>query len=389
MRKRTLLKAMGLSLFFPATAMASRGESPPEFRGNAPKSTRELADWLARAPAAAAIEPAMPIVDPHHHLFGSLEDRVYYRLEDLKRDLDSGHRIIGTVHAEAYDSGWRKTGPEALRPVGETEMIVGLTRQPLSTASGECQVAAGIICHANLLLGDQVEDVLREHEAVAQGRLRGLRHRTATVEGAIGRLNPMEPRLLSHPQFRRGVSRLARFGLSLDTYSFHTQIGELIELADAFPGTTIVANHVVVPLGVAEFRSRRAEVLREWRAGMRALAVRPNVLVKVGGMGMPIFGFGFEHRNRPATAAELALAWSPYIETCVEAFGTSRCMFESNFPVDKQSSTYCELWNAFKLATERWSHRERTDLFYRTACKAYRLPALERLGDQLAGDRKA
>jgi predicted TIM-barrel fold metal-dependent hydrolase len=188
---------------------------------------------------------------------------------------------------------------------------------------------------------------------------------------------------LSDAQFRRGFAQLESFGLGFDAWIYHTQLRELIDLADTFPNTTIIVNHAAGPIGVAEFRLRHVDVLREWERGLKVLAARPNVCMKVGGMGMPLFGFGFEHRGAPATAAELARAWKPYIETCVEAFGASRCMFESNFPVDKQSCSYSDLWNAFKIVTRRWSPHERSDLFYRTACRTYRLPALECLGNQL------
>lgn len=355
-----------------------------EYRGSQPRSTTELGDWHARAEAATALEPALPIVDPHHHLFGSPDDRLFYELGDLQRDLDSGHRIIGTVYVEAYDSGWRETDPEEMRPVGETEKIVGLTAAPVQTRTGECQVAAGIVCHADLTLGDNVADVLAAHVAAADGRLRGLRHRTATVEGNIACVTPGMPRahLLVDADFHRGFAQLEAFDLSFDAWIYHTQIGELVDLADAFPNTTIVINHIAAPIGVAEFSGRRTETLQEWEAGIKALAERPNTRMKIGGMGMPILGYGFELRETPASATEMAQAWQLRIATCIEVFGTDRCMFESNFPVDKQSGSYCEVWNAFKLATQGASPKERSDLFYRTACRTYRLPALEALGDQ-------
>lgn len=356
-----------------------------DYRGNQPKSTRELTEWLAREEAVAAIEPDLPIVDAHHHLFGSVEDKQYYRLDDLRQDADCGHRFIGTVYVEGYEAGWRRTGPEALRPVGEVERIVGLTDKPLKTASGDCQVAAGVVCHVDLTRGEQAAEVMHAQHMASRGRLRGVRQRAATVEGPVGRVNSSPPKLhlLSDPQFRRGFAQLDAFGLSFDAWVFHPQLGELIELVDAFPNTPIIVNHVAGPIGVGEFRSQHAEVLREWKEGVVALAARPNVHMKVGGMGMAVYGFGFEQQDRPATAAELVQAWKPYIETCVDAFGTQRCMFESNFPVDKQSSSYCELWNAFKLVTRGWSQDERSDLFYRTACRVYRLTELAQIGEDL------
>lgn len=355
-----------------------------EFRGNKPRKTAQLAAWHAQNGLTGALDRAMPIVDAHHHVYGATGDADFYRIEDFQRDVDTGHRIIGTVYVEAYESGWRKTGPEALRPVGEVEMITALAG-PLATEAGDCQLAAAIVCHADLTQGDRVEEVLQAHLAVGQGRVRGVRQRLATVDGVLGRLTPepRRPHMTREPEFRRGFARLAASALSFDAWVYHTQLDEMIELADAFPDTTIVVDHIGGPLGVAEFRQQRAEVLREWEGNLRALAKRPNVYLKLGGMGMPVLGFGLEHGERPPSAHEAARAWKPLIDTCVQVFGTGRCLFESNFPVDKQSCSYAELWNAFKLATQGWSQQERSDLFYRTACRAYRLPALERQGDEL------
>jgi len=354
-----------------------------DYQGAFPRSTHEVSDWHARVPAVDALEPELPIVDAHHHLFGSPADRLHYRLEDLQRDIGSGHRVIGTVYCEAYESGWRKTGPEAMRPVGEVELVVGLTGSSIPTTHGACQVAAGIVSHADLTLGDGVARVLEEQLSAGQGRLRGVRHRTATDDGTVGALikDCPRPQLMADRGFREGLAQLGRFGLCFDAWIYHTQLGELVELADAFPSTTIVLNHVGAPIGVAEWKPKRAEVLEQWKTGLRSLAARPNVCVKVGGMGMTVFGFGFEKAARPATSSELLDAWRSPIDVCAEAFGSERCMFESNFPVDKQSCSYAEIWNAFKLATRGWSQDERRDLFHRTACRVYRLPELARLGD--------
>jgi predicted TIM-barrel fold metal-dependent hydrolase len=181
--------------------------------------------------------------------------------------------------------------------------------------------------------------------------------------------------------WRRGFAQLARLRLCYDAWVYYTQLGELVELADAFPGTPIVLDHVGAPIGVAEYRKHRGEVIAQWNEGLRALASRPNVFIKVGGMGMTVFGFGFEDRPRPAAAAELASAWQPIIDRCLEIFGPGRCMFENNFPPDNQSCSCVELWNASKLATRSLSEHERRDLFYRTACRVYALPRLLALAD--------
>lgn len=370
--------------------MGAHIDSPDDYRGSAPRTTRALHDWHALSAAPEALEPGMPIVDPHHHLFGAPEDALHYRLDDLRADLGGGHNVIGTVYMEAYESGWRATGPQALRPVGEVEQIVGLTGSSVRTAQGECRIAAGIVASADLCLGDAVTEVLEAEIAAGDGRLRGVRHHAATDDGTVGRFikNRPRPHLLGEASFRQGFARLSRFGLSFDAWIYHTQLDELIDLADAFPDTTIVLDHVGAVIGVAEYRSRRADVLTYWEQRIRALARRPNIRVKIGGMGMPMFGFGFERAERPPASTELSQAWKPFIDTCIDAFGTTRCLFESNFPVDKQSCSYTELWNAFKLATTSLSQDERGDLFYRSACRTYRLPDLEAIGDRCLAMRE-
>lgn len=349
------------------------------YRGSQPRSTLELHAWHGQSPPVQALEPGLPIVDAHHHLFGTADDALHYRLQDLQTDLDSGHTVIGTVYVEAYQAGWRADGPEALRPVGEIEQIVGLTRTPVTCKRGTCHVAAAVVGNANLCLGDRVEAVLEAELMAGEGRLRGVRHHAATDAGAIGRTlrHPPRPHVLSDKSFREGFARLARHKLSFDAWIFHTQLDDVVALADAFPDTPVILNHAGTVLGVANYRTQRQEELARWRCRMRALALRPNVRVKIGGMGMPVFGFGFEYAPRPPLASQLVQAWEPFIELCVEAFGTERCLFESNFPVDRQSCSYVELWNAFKLVTAAYSADERADLFYRTACQTYRLPELE------------
>ena len=239
------------------------------------------------------------------------------------------------------------------------------------------------------MLGDDVEQVLQAQLSAGAGRVRGVRYRLATVDGAIGAVtpDPQRPHLMHEPEFRRGFARLGPNKMSFDAWIYHTQIEELIELADLFPDATIVLNHIGGPIGVAEYRARHAEVLREWQALLRAAALRPNVHLKVGGMGMAVMGCGLEHLQRPADSATVAAAWKPFIETAVAAFGTERCMCESNFPVDQQSCGFVHLWNSFKLVTRNWLQQERSDLFYRTACRVYNLPTLARVADELSAAR--
>jgi L-fuconolactonase len=354
------------------------------YRGAYPRSQPETRQWLARRPAESALEPDLPIVDAHHHLFGAETDPNYYRIEDLERDLAAGHRIIGTVYMEGYSSGWRTDGPQPLKPVGEVEMIVAKSREPLRIGDRSCRIAAGIVAHADLTLGAAVDAVFDAHEAAGDGRMRGIRHYTVSDDGVVGRFatKMQRPGLLADPDFRKGFARLEPAGLSYDAWTYHHQLGEVIDLVDAFPDTTIILDHVGGVLGVGRDRAQRDDVLACWENDIRDLARRDNVFLKIGGMGMTLFGFGFEHRDVPPDSIELARAWQPLIDVCIDAFGPSRCMFESNFPVDGQSCGYVELWNAFKRASLSLSADERADLFYRTACRVYRLPELERGGDQ-------
>lgn len=356
------------------------------FRGNSPKITRELLQWHGRLQREVALDPNIPIVDAHHHLHGKATDDYFYRTEDLNADLSSGHAVIGTIYVEGFKSGWRDGGPEAMRPVGEVEMIVEATRVSPQLAHGACRVAAGIVSFADLLLGDGIAPVLEAQMAASQGRLRSVRPSMSWDGGTVGSaLSRMARRnAISDPGFRRGVACVQALGLSLDVWVLSHQLQDVVGLVDAFPDLEVVLCHVGGLLGVAEHRSRHASSYAAWLHDLRVLAERPNVRVKVGGMGMPMFGFGFEFEDRPATSSELALAWQPLIDACVETFGPGRCMFESNSPVDKQASGYVEIWNAFKRTTRHLSPDERRSMFYGTACEAYRLPELKRVGDAMA-----
>jgi predicted TIM-barrel fold metal-dependent hydrolase len=369
----------------PSSNTSSHDTTDGAYRGNQHRPTRDLLDWHSSRPAEPASEPALPIVDAHHHLFGTAADRLYYRREDLQQDLASGHKVMGTIYVAAYGAGWRTSGPPALRSVGEVERIVQMSGAPLPTPHGTCQLAAGIVSDVDLALGDRVAELLEAHVAAGSGRLRGVRYYATYYDGSLAKFIPNAPRnVLADSSFRRGFAMLERFGLSFDALIYHTQLNELAALADAFPRTPIVLNHVGMPVGVLDFKSQQTAVRKDWVKDLRALAQRPNVCVKVGGMGMPIFGFGFEAGEKPAGTQALVRVWQPLMEVCVEAFGPQRCMLESNFPVDKQSCSYAQLWNAFKLATRALSPQERQALFYRTACRTYGLPELESTCDAAA-----
>lgn len=320
--------------------------------------------------AEAILEPALPIVDPHHHLWE--RDGQGYFLDELLADTGSGHNIVATVFAQCAWA-YRTDGPEALRPVGETEFVAGIADEAARRGS-KTRVCAGIVGHADLTLADGVDAVLEAHLAAAGGRFRGIRHLTARDEGFRAGIAPPPPAgMMGTAPFRAGFARLAGFGLSFDAWLYHTQIPELTRLARDFPGTPVVLDHVGGPLGIGPYQGRRDEVFGTWRSAVQELAGCPNASVKLGGLAMLVAGFGYHERPRPPASAELAAAWRPYIETCIAAFGPDRCMFESNFPVDKAMCSYVALWNAFKRIAEGALADEKRALFHDTAARFYRL----------------
>lgn len=328
-------------------------------------------DWLALR-QEEILEPALPIVDPHHHLWDRPGAR--YLLEELLRDTGSGHDVRATVYVQAR-SMYRADGPEASRPVGETEFANGVAARCASGLYGPIRACAGIVGMVDLMLGDAVAPLLEQHVRAGGERFRGIRNQTAWHALPEINSNPVPPRrgLLSEPAFLRGAGRLREHGLSLDIWAYHTQLDEVLALARALPDLPIVLDHAGGPLGAGPYAGQRDAVFAEWSARMRRLAGCPNVVVKLGGLGMAVNGFGFERQALPPTSAQLAQAWRPYVEFCIEAFGAARCMFESNFPVDKGSCGYAVLWNAFKRLAAGASAEEKAALFSGTACRVYRL----------------
>ncbi|MGH7103048.1 MAG: amidohydrolase family protein, partial [Acetobacteraceae bacterium] len=303
--------------------------------------------WLERR-REDIIEPDLSIVDPHHHLVDRPETGRYL-LPELLRDTGSGHNITATVYLE-WLSMYRSGGPAGLRPVGEVEFANGIAAMAASGTYGDTQVCAGIVGHADLSLGAAVEPVLETMIAAGGGRFRGIRTITATHphQAAWGSPVLRPEHMLMDRKVREGFARLAPLGLSFDAWLYHAQLPELIDLARTFPETPIVLDHVGGPIGLGPYAGRRDEVFTEWRARIGELAACPNVHVKLGGLGMRMFGFAFHERDLPPSSEELAAAWRPCVETCLAAFGARRAMFESNFPVDKGSCGYAVLWNAFK-----------------------------------------
>jgi len=332
--------------------------------------TTEREAWLMLT-VEDPIEPDLPICDPHHHLWDYPTNR--YLLEELLQDTGGGHHIVQTVFVECR-SMYRKDGPPEMQPVGETEFVQGVAAQSASGQYGMTNVAAGIVGFADLTLGAAVKPVLEAHIAAGRNRFRGIRHISAwdastEIESYMG-----TPRgLLLDVKFREGFACLQEYGLSFDVWLYHPQLMELVDLARAFPDIPIVLDHIGGPLGIGPYAAKPEEVFQEWKRGIAELATCPNVVVKLGGLGMRICGFGWHERATPPGSAELAEAMAPYYRWCIEQFGVDRCMFESNFPVDKMSYSYTVMWNAFKRMSKDFSPAERAALFHDTAVRVYRL----------------
>ncbi len=316
------------------------------------------------------IGPDLPICDTHHHLWDHPNDR--YLLEELLQDTGGGHHIVQTVFVQC-GSMYKKDVPNEMQPVGETEWVQAITAQTASGQYGKTHVAAGIVGFADLTLGAAVAPVLEAHIAAGRNRFRGIRHMcTWDASPDIVSYSKFKGMLLD-PKFREGFACLQKYGLSFDAWQYYTQLMELADLARAFPDTPIIVNHWGGLLGVGPYAGKREEVFQEWKHRMAELATCPNVVVKLGGIGMPRGGFGWHEQGRPPSSTELAEAMTPYYHSCIEQFGAHRCMLESNFPVDKISYSYTVLWNAFKRMSENLSPEDRAALFHGTAAKVYRL----------------
>lgn len=296
------------------------------------------------------INPDLPICDAHHHLWDRPDDR--YLVEEFLRDTSGGHRIVKTVFV-GCKTMYRPDGPQEMQPVGETEFIARITDP---SQEGRTRVAAGIVSFANLNLGAAVAPVLEAHLAAGKGRFRGIR----------------TSKPLADRKWREGFACLEKYGLSFDAWQTH-QLTGVADLAKAFPATTIILNHIGGPFGIGPLSEQHEEMITEWQRGITALANCPNVFIKLGGLGMRSFGFGWHGRKNPPSSVELARSMAPYYLWCIEKFGVDRCVFESNFPVDKLSYSYNVMWNAFKRIVEDFSVNDQLALFHDTAVKAYRL----------------
>ncbi len=316
------------------------------------------------------IDADRPICDPHHHLWH--HETKPYLLEHLLDDLGGGHNFVSTVFVECL-SEYRQDGENALKPVGETEFVDTVAASVAQDSSISTAVCAGIVSFADLLLGEAVGPVLDEH-TTASNRFCGIRHSAAFDPSPDIRKSHVDPpqHLFLRDDFRQGFAELGKRNLSFDAWLFHPQIPELTELARAFPATPIVLDHFGGPLGIGPYRNKSEEVFQSWLPAITELAKCPNVYAKLGGALMPINGFS--RLPAPMVAEEIVDATGRYYRETLALFGPERCMFESNFPVDRVNTSYSELWNAFKIIAKDFSAADNDLVFHDVAASFYRLP---------------
>ena len=326
--------------------------------------------WLDQV-EEEVLDPDRPIVDPHHHLWRR-DDIGSYVLDDLRRDTGSGHRIEQTVFVECGAS-YLDAGPDHLRPVGETAFVA---EQAERSRGSEGAVIAGIVSHADLRLERGVlDEVLDAHEAAGGGLFRGIRHAGARAEHPESLSIPgrAPAGLYADPAFRAGVRRLGERGLTFDTWHYHHQNADFAELAGAVPETVLVLDHFGTPLGVGPHAGQQEAIFESWKVDIAAIARHENVVAKLGGLAMPDNGFGWDRAPRPPGSDEVVAAQRRYYDHTIECFGPQRCMFESNFPVDKRSLSYRVLYNALKKMAAPYADAEQHELFAGTARRTYRL----------------
>jgi len=319
-------------------------------------------DWLALT-QEDVLAPLQSILDCHHHLWDRSEGR--YGAAELMADVGTGHDVRASLYVQCR-TGYRTDGPEELRPVGEVACVLDWTR-------GQAYFPAGIVAMADLQLGDSVRPALDALAEAGQGRVKGIRNTTAWHADPAVRSNPNPPPegLLRTDAFRDGARAVAGQGLCLDIWAYQTQLDEVRALAEAVPDLTVVVDHCGGPLGVGQHDRFDPMNFRAWRRALAAVAALPNTRVKIGGFGLGVFGWRYAEEAAPPHSETLARDWRPWVDTCLDLFGPSRAMFESNFPVDKGQVGYRTLWNAFKRLAAPLSRDERDALFWRSAAQTY------------------
>jgi len=324
--------------------------------------------WLATL-QEETLEPELPIIDPHHHLW--VRNGYSYLMPELAADLASGHNIIGTVYAECH-SMYRVGGVEAQRSLGETEFVRGQAAMSASGGFGVARACEVMFGNIDLTLGSGVEPLIEQHIDASGGRFHGVRLSSGWhTDDRIHNVSE-QPQLLLDPRVNEAAAILSRLGLSLDCWLYHPQLDEVAQLADAHPDLTIILNHVGSPILGGPYRGKTDEVFEAWKAAIIRVSERANVYVKLGALPIRMPSYDGD-RSLPPGSEEVAAAWRPWMETCIEAFGPQRSMYESNFPVQKRWCSYQVCWNAFKRISMGASVSEKTDLFSGAATSAYRI----------------
>ncbi len=328
-------------------------------------------DWLGLI-TEDIVDSEREICDPHHHLWHRNGSK--YLLEDFLLDIQTGHNIVSTVYVEC-ESMYSQDAAKEFAPVGETEFVQGVAAMSASGEFGNCRVAKGIVGFADLRLGSSVQSILESHVHAAPKRFKGIRHATGWHESPEIKNSHSKPKKgeMLTDSFLEGFDILHKLNLSFDAWCYHEQIPEIVKLASIYPETTIILDHFGGPLGVGPYKGKRDQVFGNWKEAISELASSNNVYFKLGGINMKVNGFDWHKKACPATSDQLVDLTGPYYEFCIDLFGSKRCMFESNFPVDKVSASYHVLWNAFKKLSRQLTEEEKSDLFYRTAANVYRL----------------
>ena len=322
------------------------------------------------------ILPNLNIIDPHHHLWDVGFGRYY--VEELLEDINtSGHNIKATVYIMSSSNTeiYLKNGPEEFKPLSEIEFATNEGKRADLIKNNKVKVNASIVGSLDLTYGNKLKPVIEKGLEISEGRLKGIRMLLAAhpdpriKSGAV----KSDLSLMSHPKFIEGARCLQDAGLSLDFWIYHTQLGEMEKIARTLPELSIILNHIGGPIHLGEYEGKQALTHREWRTAMMRLSRLPNIKVKLGGLGMEVNGAKFHLNQDPPNSSELANIWKPWIYETINMFGIDKCMFESNFPVDKGSCSYGSLWNAFKIISEKMSDNEKNKLFYENAAKIYKI----------------
>ena len=324
-------------------------------------------EWLNQV-KEEIVEPDIRIIDPHHHLWDFPTST--YLVKELQADTSSGHKVEKTIYMEC-GVGYYEEGPEHLRSVGETESVSSHAEE--SKVTGGSPIA-GIVSRADLRTGDLLDEVLDAHLEVSNGLFRGIRHAGASAEYPDELLIPgAAPRdLFQDENFINGVKLLGRRGFTYDTWHYHYQNKDFIDLVSKVSDTQIILDHFGTPLGVGPYASQKEEIYQEWKKDMKELSMLDNVVMKIGGLAMPDNGFGWDKRSKPATSDEFVEAQRRYYLHVIDCFGPERCMMESNFPVDRRSISYHVLYNGLKKIVSDFSEDEKDQMFYRTAETIYK-----------------